>query len=500
MMEKSLFLGIDLGTTGIKVIMMQADGKVIDKNYADYTILSPKADYAEQDPDDWWDSLCRVSQELMARNAGLLERIVGVGVTGQMHTQVYLDMHGNTLGNAITWMDQRCQTLVDQMNQSHRATIFRHTANCLTTTYTAPHIMWVRNNEPDLYSKTRKILLAKDYLKYKLTGEMVTDYSDASGTLLFDVAAKKWSSEMFELFGVEESLMPHVDKSALVIGEVTREASRLTGIPAGVRVINGCADHAATSLGAGVVNAGDASAIIGTAGVLSILSDEAVPDCEHGSLCWNYCLDDKWVNLAVMQTAGESLNWFKRAFDETSDNDVFDMYNIEAGKIPEGSGGLVFLPYLMGERNPHWDPNARGVFFGIGLGHEKFHFVRAIMEGVGFAYKNNLELVKSLGVEINELRLLGGGAKSPLWRDILARILNTRIKTVQVEETGALGSCLLCGLALGIFDDIGAASAALVNLGDDYYYEEMPNIYEKNYQVFKALYPSLRGLYGKLAF
>ncbi|HHY08978.1 MAG TPA: hypothetical protein GX528_00270, partial [Firmicutes bacterium] len=253
-----------------------------------------------------------------------------------------------------------------------------------------------------------------------------------------------------------------------------------------------------TSLGAGVTAAGEVSAIIGTAGVISVLSNRPVPDRENGSLCWNYCLDDKWVNLGVMQTAGESLNWFKRGFEEEGSQDVFRRYDAEARKIPEGSEGLVFLPYLIGERNPYWDPNARGVFFGLGLEHHKYHFVRAIMEGVSFAFKNNLELIESLGLEIKELRLLGGGSKSPLWREILSKVLNKRINTVLVKETGALGSCILCGLALGIFTDAGEASRNLVIFGDHYYQPEMPSVYEKNYEIFKGLYPNLQGLFAKL--
>lgn len=497
-MGKNVFVGIDLGTTGIKLILIQDDGVVIDKNYADYPILSPKPGYAEQNPDDWWNSLCRLSKELLERNSQVRDDIKGIGIAGQMHTQVYLDAEGNPLGNAITWMDQRCQSIVDEINARHRDTIFQHTSNYLTTTYTAPQIVWTKRNNPELYGKTRKILLAKDYLKYKLTGEMATDYSDAAGILLFDVTAKTWSEEMFELFEIERSLMPEVGVSALVIGNVTPEASQLTGIPQGVPVINGCADHAATSLGAGVVRGGDVSAIIGTAGVISVLSDQPMPDRENGSVCWNYCLDNKWVNLAIMQTAGECLNWFKRAFDEDGDSNVFDLYNQEASKIPEGSAGLVFLPYLNGERNPYWDANARGVFFGLNLEHQKYHFVRAVMEGVGFALRNNLELIESLGVEIKELRLLGGGSKSPVWREILAKILNKRINTVQVEETGALGSCILCGLALGVFDDVEAACRNLVTLGHHHYHEEMPPVYQRNLQIFKELYPSLKELYVKL--
>src|SRR5690554_4367857 len=320
------FLGIDLGTTGTKVILMREDGKIIDKKYTAYDILNPEPEFAEQNPRDWWQGLCDISRLIVERNQGLINKIAGIGIDGQMHTQVYLDSDGQPLRNAITWMDQRSSKIVRNINsdRQQRELIFNSTANYLNTTYSAPNIKWVQENEIELYQKTEKILLAKDYLKYLLTGEMVTDYSDAAGTMLFDVVAKKWSAEMFELFRIKRSLMPAVDKSTRIIGKVTAEASKATGIPEGILVINGCADQAATSLGAGASKAGEVTAIIGTAGVISVLSDRPVADPNNGTLCWNYCLDNKWINLGIMQTAGESLNWFKRAFDREADNDIFD--------------------------------------------------------------------------------------------------------------------------------------------------------------------------------
>ncbi len=493
------FLGIDLGTTGTKIILMREDGQVIDKNYVEYEILSPESGFAEQDPLAWWEGLARISKEIMDRNEDKLDQIVGLGIDGQMHTQVYLDENFNVLRNAITWMDQRSKEIVDKINADNnmRNMIFKAASNYLTTTYTAPNVKWVQENQEDIYHKTEHILLAKDYIKFLLTGQMITDYSDAAGTMLFNIAEQKWSAEMFELFKIDRSLFPPVDKSAKVIGEVTAEAAEKTGIPAGTPVINGCADQAATSLGAGVVNKGQVTAIIGTAGVVSVLSDRAVPDPDNRVLCWNYCLEDKWINLGIMQTAGESLKWFKNAFDKESDN-VYSIYNEEAKKIKKGSEGLIFLPYLMGERTPYWDSDARGVFFGLNLQHQKYHFVRAIMEGVSFAFKNNLEAVESLGVKVNNLRLLGGGTRSKVWKEILSQILNRKISTVKVEETGALGSSILCGLALGIYQSPENAVEKLVKIEEEYYIEEMPEIYQKNYQIFKELYPNLKELYKKL--
>lgn len=493
------FLGIDLGTTGTKIILIREDGKVIDKNYVEYEILSPESGYAEQNPLDWWVGLKEISKEMMTRNKDIIEKIAGIGIDGQMHTHVYLDRNYQILRNAITWMDQRSKKIVEKINGDAelKNKIFKATSNSLTTTYTAPNVKWVQENQKEIYEKTKYILLAKDYIKFLLTGKMVTDYSDAAGTMFFNVAKQQWAAEIFELFGIEKSLFPEVDKSAKVIGKVTKKAAEKTGIPRGTPVINGCADQAATSLGAGMVSKGQVTAIIGTAGVVSVLSDRAAADPENRVLCWNYCLEDKWINLGIMQTAGESLKWFKNAFDQDLDN-VYQNYNQQAEQISEGSGGLIFLPYLMGERTPYWDSDARGVFFGLNLKHQKYHFVRAIMEGVSFAFKNNLEAIESLGVKVDNLRLLGGGAKSKVWKEILAGILNRKIVTVEVEEAGALGSIILCGLALGIYKSPETAVKKLVNIGEEFYNPEMSPVYSKNYEIFKELYPNLKGLYKKL--
>ncbi|MFW5889352.1 MAG: xylulokinase [bacterium] len=493
------FLGIDLGTTGTKIILMREDGRVVDKNYVEYEILSPKADYAEQNPLEWWEGLSKISKEMLARNQDKLDKIAGLGIAGQMHTQVYLDKNHKVLRNAITWMDQRSKDIVEKINADAelKDRIFKATSNSLTTTYTAPNVKWVQENQKDIYRKTKHILLAKDFIKFLLSGQMITDYSDAAGTMLFNVAEQKWSGEMFDLFKIDRSLFPPADKSAKVIGKVTAEAAEKTGIPEGTPVINGCADQAATSLGAGMVTKGQVTAIIGTAGVVSVLSNKAAADPDNRVLCWNYCLEDKWINLGIMQTAGESLKWFKNAFDKDSVK-VYQNYNQEAEKISAGSEGLIFLPYLMGERTPYWDSDARGVFFGLNLKHQKYHFVRSIMEGVSFAFKNNLEAVESLGVKVDNLRLLGGGAKSKVWKEILSQILNRKISTVEVEETAALGSSILCGLALGIYQSPEAAVEKLVKIREEYYSQVMPVVYQKNYKIFKELYPSLKELYKKL--
>lgn len=495
-MNQEIFVGIDLGTTGMKIIFMDIDGTIIAKNYVDYPILNPEQGYAEQKPSDWWQGLCKISTEVLNEYPELKDKIACIGISGQMHTQVYLDKNNCILRNAITWMDQRTTKLVERYNakEENRVAISDNTLNSLSTTYTAPHIVWVKEEEPDIYRKTEKVLLAKDYVKYMLTGEMVTDYSDAVGTLLFNTVKKKWSEEMFRLFDLAPGLMPEVDKSAQVIGRITPEAASVTGFPEGTPVINGSADQAATSLGAGVIHPGEVTAIVGTAGVISVVSDEPIADPEHRVLCWNYCLEDKWVNLAIMQTAGESLNWFKQTFDGESDG-AFDIYNQEITNITDGSEGLIFLPYLMGERSPHWDSEARGVFFGMSMKHNKYHFVKSIMEGVSFAFKNNLEVMESLGINIDKLRLLGGGSKSEEWLNIMAKVLNKKIIPVKITETGALGSSILCGLALGVYDSLDDVVSRLTMTGKEYYYEEIPEIYYKNYSKYKKIYQRTKDIF-----
>jgi xylulokinase len=434
--------------------------------------------------------------------AGLL----GLGICGQMHTQVYLDEHLDILRPSITWMDQRSSAIVDRINQDHKARdlVFLETKNFATTTYTALHLKWVQENQPEIWTRLRHALVAKDFLKYRLTGEMVTDYSDAAGTLLFDVTNCRWSGKMFDLFGFSPGLLPEARPSGEIIGKTTKSVFRETGIPEGTPVVNGCADHAAASLGAGVVRSGQVTAIIGTAGVISVCSDRPLPDAKRATLCWNYCLQNRWVILGIMQTAGESLNWFKNSFDRKHGTpeiagDVFELYNRMVGSVPDGSEGLIFLPYLNGERTPYWDPDARGVFFGIGLSTGKAHFVRAIMEGVCFALRQNVETVQDLGITIDEIRCLGGGSNSPIWMNTLAKVLQKPIRSLRVRDAGALGSIILCASALGVYPSAEKAVETLVMSEEPIHFNEPLPVYERQYTLFLDLYGDLRQTFRKAA-
>ena len=497
-------LGIDLGTTSLKVSIFSEAGELVATQSREYLISIPQPGYAEQDPEAWWAGFLSACRALQSLNPDVFAGVVGIGICGQMHTQVYLDQENNIIRPAITWMDQRSAEIVERIKSDaeSRNLIFTETANDVSTTYTALHIKWVQENQPEIWAKVRHVLVAKDYLKFKLTGQMVTDYAEASGTLVFDVQKEIWSQAAFDFFGIPRNYFPEVGPSDELIGTISREAAILTELRQGIPVVNGSSDNSASALGSGMVSPGQVTLIIGTAGVITVCSDRPLVDKLNRTLCWHYCLRDRWATLGIMQTAGESLEWFKNTFDRSEDQtrgsgDIFNQYNSAASQVPEGSEGLLFLPYLNGERTPYWDPNARGVFFGINLKTSKGHFVRAIMEGVSFALRNNIETVESLGVNINEVRAVGGGLKSQVWLEILGKILRKPISTVSMPDTANLGNILLCGKALGIIDSYENAAQKMVAVDRRVAYAEGSAQYEKQYPIFLDLYEKIKPLYAQ---
>ncbi len=495
-------LGIDLGTTSLKVSLFSENGEWLASQSCVYPILIPEPGFAEQNPDEWWDGLVNACKVLHKENPVEFNAICGIGICGQMHTQVYLDSGMNNLRPAITWMDQRSSGIVEKIktNPIARDLIFNETSNDVSTTYTALHIRWVQENQPEIWEKTRHILVAKDYLKYKLTGELVTDFAEASGTLLFDVQNEIWSDAVFDYFGIPREYFPNVQPSDVIIGKINEEAARITGLKAGIPVVNGSSDNSASALGAGMVTPGQVTLIIGTAGVITVCSDRPLVDEQKRTLCWHYCLRNRWATLGIMQTAGESLEWFKNTFDhqkegKSSSGDIFNQYNEAVREVPEGCDNLIFLPYLNGERTPYWDPDARGVFFGINLKTDKAAFVRAIMEGVSYGLRNNIETVESLGIQINEVRAVGGGLKSQVWLEILGKVLRKPISTVSIRDTANLGNILMCGVALGIFTSYEEAVGKIIKTDDQVHYPLGSEIYEKRYPVFLELYRSVQRLF-----
>jgi xylulokinase len=495
----AILMSVDLGTTGLKVALLNESGIVLSTEYCEYAIESPTPGYAEQDSELWWKGFTTACKKLKQRMPNEFSHIDGIGICGQMHTHVYLDSDDNPLGKAITWMDQRSCSIVKEIDNDDKARdfIFSETKNFATPTYTAPNVLWVKENRAELWERTDHILIAKDYLKFKLTGHMVTDFSDASGTLLFDVEKRKWSEGMFEYFGVPRSFFPEALPSDEVIGSVTKETERLTGIKTGTPVVNGSSDNSASALGAGMVKSGQVTLIIGTAGVVTVCSDRPLIDPQRRTLCWNYCLRDKWAVLGITQTAGESLNWFRNAFDAEAEecrpgSDIFSEYNEIIREIPDGSDGLIFLPYLCGERTPCWDSFARGVFYGINLCSKKAHFIKAVMEGVSFALRHCVDTVESLGIHIDEIRAVGGGIKSVVWLNTLGKILKKPIRTVEMTDASLIGNMILSCNALGLISSVEEAVERVVEYGQKIHYSGPHEIYEKQFAIYKKLYTDLK--------
>lgn len=505
--HKTVFLGFDLGTTGLKVSLLDDNGRLIGSQHYDYPIHSPQPGYAEQDAHAWWGGFVYCCRALAEQHPAEFAEIVGIGLCGQMHTQVYLDERGEVLRPAITWMDQRATAIVEAINKDSaaRALVFQETANFATTTYTAPQVQWVKENQPEVWEKTAYVLIAKDYIKYKLTGQLVTDDSEASGTLLFDTRKRAWSDAMFDFFDISQQRFPAVAPADEIIGHVSAEAARVTGLRAGVPVANGSTDNSASALGAGMIHAGQVTLIIGTAGVISVCSDRPLPDSQGRTLCWDYCLRDKWITLGITQTAGESLNWFRNAFDRTDagapeeGGDIFEQYNEAMAGVADGSDGLIFLPYLNGERTPYWDPFARGVFYGVNLSTQKAHFIKAIMEGVSFALRHNIETVESLGITVDQVRAVGGGLRSQAWLNILGKVLGKPIVTVSTPDTANLGNALLCGRALGRFTDLDAAVAEMVTTDQSVNFGRPAEVYDRQYEIFLEIYERLEGTFKRSA-
>jgi len=501
----SIILSIDLGTTGLKVGLVKIDGRLEASASKEYSIDTPEAGYAEQDPEKWWQALITCCRSLKESHPELFSQIEGIGICGQMHTQAHLDSSLRILRPAITWMDQRSSSIAEGINddKSTKAAVFAETQNVATTTYTATHLKWIKDNQPGIWSRIRHVLIAKDFLKFRLTGRMVTDYSDASGTLLFNVKERCWSETMFDLFDVPSAFLPEAEPSDEIIGTVTEEAARATGLRSGTPVANGSADCSTAALGAGMVKSGEVTLIIGTAGVVAVCADNPLPDARDRTICWNYCLRDKWVMMGITQTAGESLNWFRTAFDqnnpaESNSGDVFEQYNNAISDVPDGSEGLIFLPYLNGERTPYWDANARGVFFGINLATRKAHFIKSIMEGVSFALRNCLETLESLGIAVDRVMAVGGGLKSETWLTILGKILRKPIRTVGVADTGLVGNMLICTRALGLISSIPQTVTDICHYDREVYFPDPHPEYEKQYERFLNLYKDLKERFGQV--
>ena len=472
----TLVAGLDVGTTGVKAIAITPDGEVVARAERSYPLSTPQPGYAEQDPEDWW----RASEEALSELGG---GIVAIGLSGQMHGLVALDAEDRVVRPAILWNDQRtgaeCAEIEERVGLPRLLDL---TGNRALPGFTAPKLLWLRRHEPDSYRRIRRILLPKDYVRWRLTGEHATDVADASGTLLLDVAARRWSGEVLDALEIPPDWLPEVLESPSVSG-VTADR---------IPVAAGAGDCAAAGLGVGVDRPGPVSVVLGTSGVVFAALPAYRPDDQGRAHVFCHAVPGMWHAMGVMLSAAGSLQWLR---DVIAPEVSFEALDGEAARWQPGAEGLLFLPYLQGERTPHADPDARGAFSGLQLRHDRGALVRAVLEGVAFGLRDSLDVVRSLGIEVSSARASGGGARSELWLRICASVLDLPIERTVVEEGSAFGAALLGGVGGGVFADVHEAVAGAVRTKD--LVEPDPawrEAYGELRSRYRALYPALRDL------
>lgn len=492
------FLGIDVSTTSSKALIMDGSGKVIAVGSSPHTLQTPRPLWSEQDPQEWWNAVC-ISIRSAIEKAGIKgESITAIGLTGQMHGLVLLDDAGNVLRPAILWNDQRTQTQCDEIHRRiGKDRFIQITGNVALTGFTAPKILWVKENEPEIFDRAKHVLLPKDYIRFKLTGEYAMDKADGAGTVLFDLRKRNWSGEVLTALEIPQSWMPRTFEGTEITGTVTRQAADHTGLGIGIPVAAGGGDQAAGAVGMGAVEAGVVSLTVGTSGVVFATTPSALIEPQGRLHAFCHAAPGMWHFMGVMLSAAGSLQWYRDTFAPQSS---FDDLVKEAEQIPAGSEGLQFLPYLSGERTPHPDPLARGAFIGLTLRHNQAHMTRAVLEGVSFGLKDSFTLIQNAGLgSITQVRASGGGTKSPLWRQILASVLNSDLLTVNTSEGGAYGAALLAAVGSGAWPDITSACQECVKItGSTLPDPGQVEIYQKAYSIYQSLYPMLQECFVKL--
>jgi xylulokinase len=502
-----LLLGIDVGTTGTKVLLIDSSGAVRGGTTIEYPFRSPHPLWAEQDPADWWRATADGIRKVLAGPGIAPEQIVGVGLTGQMHGLVLLDARGDVLRPCIMWNDQRtaaeCAAITNAVGESQ---VLQLTGNPVLPGFTAPKIAWVRSHEPSVYSRAAKVILPKDYIRYKLTGEFFGDVSDSSGTALFDVGRRTWSAEMLAALEIPRTWLVDVTESPVASTSVSRDAARITGLLEGTPVVAGAGDQAAQAVGTGIVTEGLVSVTIGTSGVVFAASEKYRVEPEGRLHAFCHALPGTWHLMGVMLSAGGSFRWYRDTLGEpekeqarAEHRDAYDILTDGAEKIAPGAEGLLFLPYLTGERTPYPNPNARGVFFGLTVRHAKAHCTRAVLEGVTFGLRDSLELIRALQLNIKEVRASGGGAKSGFWRQMMADVFRSPILTVNVTEGAAYGAALLAGVGTQIYPSVHDACRSVVRTGSSAAPTTASTTYDRFYKEYRALYTSLRPNFDRIA-
>jgi xylulokinase len=499
-MSIACFLGLDVSTTGSKALLVDESGKVLGAASSPHTLQTPRELWSEQDPEEWWQAVQASIRSVFQKTGLGGESVRAVGVTGQMHGLVMLDISGRVLRPAILWNDQRTQAQCDQIHQRiGKEKFIQITGNLALPGFTAPKIMWVAENEPDIYKQAIHILLPKDYIRYRLTGEYAMDKADGSGTVLFDLKKRDWSREVLETLGINPSLMPPSFEGPEITGRVTNEAAVGTGLKVDTPVVAGAGDQAAQAIGVGAVEPGVVAVTMGTSGVVFATTPTALVEPEGRLHAFCHAVPGMWHFMGVMLSAAGSLQWYR---DTLTSGMNFDDLLKEAESVPAGSNGLQFLPYLTGERTPHPDPLARGAFIGLTIRHGRGHLTRSVLEGVCFGLKDNLKLIQAAGLgEIRQVRVSGGGMKSLLWRQILASVLETGLFTVNTSEGAAYGAAILAGVGIGAWKDVVAACRECVQITG--FVQPDPSqseTYQKAYELYQELYPILKSSFKKIPF
>lgn len=501
-------LGIDIGTSGTKTLLIDESGRALASAVCEYPLSTPRPGWAEQDPRHWWEATQATVRQVLAK-AGLPgDAVTGVGLSGQMHGSVFLDGANEVLRPALLWCDQRtaaqCEWITNTVGAER---VVELTSNPVLTGFTAPKVIWLRDHEPETYARVRKVLLPKDYIRLKLTGAFATEVSDASGTAMFHVRERRWATELLAAIDVPESWMPECFESDVPSARISAEAAAATGLKAGTPVVGGGGDQAAGAVGNGIVERGIISSTVGTSGVVFAFSDEPAVDPKLRLHTFCHAVSGKWHQMGVILSAGGSLRWYRDALAGPEMDvaralqvDPYEIIAQEAARAPVGCEGLIFLPYLTGERTPYPDPHARGVFFGLTLRHDRRHMARSVLEGVAYGLRDSFEILNEMGVPIREVRASGGGARSPLWRQIQADVTRREHVTINVDEGPAFGVALLAGVGTGVWSSAAEACRATIQVVDPCPpVDENAAVYERYYPIYRALYGSLKAQFAAVA-
>lgn len=504
-----VYLGIDIGTSGTKTLAINAKGKILAQAMEAYPCYHPKPLWSEQDPEDWWQATVKTVRAVVKQAKLKPADVRAIGLSGQMHGSVFLDKNNKVVRRALLWNDQRTAAECAEIEKraGGRKRLIEMVANPALTGFTAPKILWLRNAEPKNFEKTVKVLLPKDEIRRRLTGEYATEVSDASGMLLLDVVHRRWSKELLGKLGLDISMFGRVYESEEVTGRLTSEAAKLLGLSTECMVVGGAGDCAAGAVGNGIVKPGVLSTSIGTSGVVFVHAETPQVDPLGRLHTFCHAVRGKWHMMGVTLAAGGSLQWFRNAVctelaaaATRHKSDIYDLLTKEAASTPPGAEGLFFLPYLAGERTPHADPNARGAFVGLTLKHARGHLVRAIMEGVTYSLRDCLAIIEEQGVAVKQIRASGGGARSAFWRQMQADVLGKAVVSMAADEGPGYGVALLAAVGAGEFKNVAeACEATVMTVEQTKPVASARKVYDKCFGVYQGLYGALKEEFRKIA-